>query len=85
MPRVTEGRRLVSTGEAAQHLGVDRSTLGRWVAAGTVTPTRRTAGGQYRWDLDDLDRQLAALERGDAGPPFAPGLADAPPHPEEPR
>lgn len=59
---VTEGGRLVSTGEAARHLGVDRSTLGRWVAAGVVTPTRRTIGGQYRWDLDELDRQIEQHE-----------------------
>lgn len=66
MAAVTEGRRLVGTGEAARHLGVDRSTLGRWVAAGIITPARRTAGGQYRWDLDELDAQLEQQQaRGD--------------------
>lgn len=81
---VSDGPTLVSSGDAARHVGVSRSTLNRWIDAGVITPARRTVGGQYRWDLDELDRQLAALERGDAGPPFAPGLADAPPHPEEP-
>ena len=85
MAAVTEGRRLVGTGEAARYLGVDRSTLGRWVAAGIVTPARRTAGGQYRWDLGELDRQLEAPERrNDDGPPFSPEMADTPRHPTEP-
>ncbi|WP_433787192.1 helix-turn-helix domain-containing protein [Actinomycetospora sp. CA-101289] len=80
-----EERRLLSTGEAARHVGVDRSTLGRWVAAGLITPTRRTVGGQYRWDLEELDAQLQDLEqRGADQPPFARELADAPRHPEEP-
>ena len=60
---VEEPTRLVSTGDAARHLGVDRSTLGRWVAAGVVKPARRTVGGQYRWDLRDLQRQLDEHER----------------------
>ena len=58
MAAVTEGRRLVGTGEAARYLGVDRSALGRRVAAGIVTPARNTSGGQYGWDLAELDRQL---------------------------
>lgn len=83
---VPEERRLVSTGDAARHIGVDRSTLGRWVAAGYVRPTRKTIGGQYRWDLDDLEEQLRAAEaKGDEGPPFAAELADKPRHPEEPQ
>ena len=50
--------RLVTTGEAARALGVDASTLWRWVQAGIVTPTRRTAGGHYRWDVAELEEQL---------------------------
>ncbi|MDD7942870.1 hypothetical protein PHK61_31105 [Actinomycetospora lutea] len=58
---------------------------GRWVAAGYVQPTRKTIGGQYRWDLDDLEEQLRAAEaKGDEGPPFAAEFADRPKHPEEP-
>lgn len=59
---VTEGeRRLVGTVVAAAHAGVDRSTLSRWQTEGRVKPTKWTAGGHARWDLDDLDRQLVAL------------------------
>jgi hypothetical protein len=76
---VPEERRSVSTGEAARHIGVDRSTLGRRVAAGYVKPTRRTIGGQYRWDLDELEEQFRTAQHDDAGPPFA----SAPRHPEE--
>jgi DNA-binding transcriptional MerR regulator len=48
----------VSTGVAARALGVNRGTIARWVQSGLVTPALVTAGGQYRWDLDDLKRQL---------------------------
>jgi hypothetical protein len=42
-------------------------------------------GGHLRWDLDDLRRQIdEAQRRQDEGRPFAPELADAPRHPEEP-
>jgi excisionase family DNA binding protein len=49
---------LLSTGEAAKRIGVARGTLARWRQEGRVTPTMTTAGGQARWDLDDLKRQL---------------------------
>lgn len=51
-------RRLVRTAEAARELGVDPATLRRWARAGTVTPATRTLGGQDRWDLDDLRKQV---------------------------
>jgi len=75
----------MSTGEAARHIGVDRGTLGRWVAAGYGRPTRRTTGGQSRRDLDDLEEQLEAAEHDDASRLFAPVLTHAPRYPEEPR
>lgn len=49
----------VSTETAAREIGVAYRTLLRWAKAGTVTPAMYTPGGQYRWDLDDLRRQLA--------------------------
>lgn len=52
---------LVGTGEAAQKLGVSRTTLARWAAAGSITPATRTLGGHLRWDLDELRRQLESL------------------------
>jgi predicted site-specific integrase-resolvase len=51
-------RRLVPTGDAADALGIDRSTLIRWWQAGYVTPASITVGGHARWDVDDLRRQI---------------------------
>jgi excisionase family DNA binding protein len=58
--------RYVSTGEAAEELGVSRNTLERWARDGWVQPAMRTAGGHYRWDLDNLKRQLAERNSGDS-------------------
>lgn len=57
---------LVTTGIAARDLGVTRTTLGRWAAAGLVTPARRTAGGHLRWDLPTLRQQVKALQKGES-------------------
>lgn len=50
--------RLVSDGVAAKAIGVARGTLARWWANGEVHPELVTAGGQARWDIEDLKRQL---------------------------
>jgi len=52
--------RYVTTGAAADALGVSLTTLQRWAHAGLVTPALRTPGGHFRWDLDDLRSQLRA-------------------------
>lgn len=49
---------LVGTHVAASAVGIHPTTLSRWAAAGRVTPAWRTAGGQYRWNIADLRRQL---------------------------
>jgi DNA-binding transcriptional MerR regulator len=54
----------VSTEVAAREIGVGYRTLLRWAKAGTVTPAMYTPGGQYRWNLNDLRRQLAERARG---------------------
>ncbi len=53
-------KRLVGSGEAAAAVGVDPVTLQRWVKSGKVVPAHRNPGarGQFRWDLDDLQRQM---------------------------
>lgn len=48
----------VTTAVAAKALGIGRTTLNQWVRDGTVTPAYTTPGGQHRWDLIDLRRQL---------------------------
>ncbi|WP_211210313.1 hypothetical protein [Actinopolyspora halophila] len=32
--------------------------MARWVREGVITPASRTAGGQSRFDLDEVKRQL---------------------------
>jgi excisionase family DNA binding protein len=48
----------VSTATAARALGIGKTTLTTWAREGRVTPAWTMPGGQYRWDLDDLRRQL---------------------------
>lgn len=55
--------RLVTSGIAARHLGVSIATLSRWTARGYITPARVTAGGQTRWDLEALSRQVERIRR----------------------
>lgn len=50
--------RLISTGEAARALGIAPTTLQRWAHAGLVQPAFRTAGGHFRWNIDQLRQQL---------------------------
>ena len=58
--RAMPGPKLVSTGVAADALGVAHFTLFRWWKDGIVTPALVTAGGHARWDLDELREQLRA-------------------------
>lgn len=51
-------RAYVTTRVAADHLGIGVSTLQAWAAKGLVIPKWRTPGGQARWDIADLERQL---------------------------
>ncbi len=53
--------RLIGSGEAARALGINTRTLARWVQEGLVTPTLITAGGHYRFELEDLKAQLRKL------------------------
>lgn len=62
----TAEQRLIPTGAAARALGIDRSTLTRWAAAGLTTPAGKTAGGHMRWNLEHLRRQLVELQAADA-------------------
>lgn len=52
----------VTTGPAAKAIGVHKVTLWRYYRKGLVSPARVTLGGQLRWDVEDLRRQVTALE-----------------------
>jgi hypothetical protein len=60
-PRKPQDRDWVTTGPAAEALGVHPNTLGRWYREGLVTPVATTARGQTRWDIADLKRQINTL------------------------
>ena len=51
-------RRLVSSTELANELGLSRRSISRYVKRGWLTPTVVTPGGQYRWDVEDVRRQF---------------------------
>lgn len=59
----------VTSREAAEAVGVGLSTLQAWAARGIVTPAWRTPGGQARWDVDDLRRQLGMPDKRVMSPP----------------
>lgn len=56
---------LLTTTQAAKALGISRRTLARYVEKGLITPTLRLPSRHYRWDLDDLRRQLRDLDDRD--------------------
>jgi DNA-binding transcriptional MerR regulator len=64
---VTErGERLVSTGEAARALGIARRTLAHYAKTGQLQPSLVLPSGYYRWDVEDIRRQLREMrERGE--------------------
>ena len=74
-------RRLVGSGEAAEDSGVTVPTLLRCAHSGIVTPATRTAGGHYRWDLDELHRQLAEHTAAVTGEPVTEPPSDKPQRP----
>jgi 8-oxo-dGTP pyrophosphatase MutT (NUDIX family) len=55
---VVDPRKLVGTEIAAREIGISRAALWRWAKQGAVTPAWITVGGQYRWNVDDLRRQI---------------------------
>lgn len=69
MADVSEPADLVTTAAAAQHLGVSRRTLARYAEVGWLTPTVTLPSGHYRWNLDDLQRQLKELGKKRRLPP----------------
>jgi 8-oxo-dGTP pyrophosphatase MutT (NUDIX family) len=75
-------RPTVPTGAAAKALGIGKVTLLRWMHAGQVTPAWTTPAGQFRWDVDDLRRQLSVNAGGRNSPQRGQDLPpDLPPPP----
>ncbi|WP_007025151.1 MULTISPECIES: helix-turn-helix domain-containing protein [Saccharomonospora] len=51
-------RKLLTSREVADELGLSARTIARYARDGSLVPTIVTPGGQYRWDLDDVKRQM---------------------------
>jgi DNA-binding transcriptional MerR regulator len=55
-------RDLVSTGKAADAVGVSHRSLLYWVSKGWIRPTWRSPSGRYMWSVEHLESQLAKME-----------------------
>src|SRR6476469_8669435 len=55
-------RDLVTTGKAADAVGVSHRSLLYWVSKCWIKPTWRSPSGRYMWSVDHLESQLAAME-----------------------
>ena len=55
-PQVT----VYTTSEVAIRFRVDGSTVRKWVALGKLKPAFTTPGGQYRFNLADIDELAGA-------------------------
>ena len=50
--------RLMTSAEVAAWLGVSRRVVSKWVQTGRLRPTVTLPGGRYRFDREDVRRQL---------------------------
>ena len=57
------GNVLLTTAELAKELRLSVKTIQRYQRTGKLTPKYRTPGGQYRWDLEDVQEQMRALRQ----------------------
>jgi hypothetical protein len=86
--------KLLTTGQVAAELGVTRGTILKWMKAGIVTAESETAGGQQRWELATVQRQISehrakraadrAAKHGGGAQAVEPGPAPAPGPPAGP-
>lgn len=53
---------MLTTAQAAEAIGIARTTLSRYVKERKLRPTLRLPSGHMRWELDDLKAQLRALD-----------------------
>lgn len=54
-------RHLLTSGELAEELGIAPRTVARYVRDGWLVPAETTMGGHYRFDLDDVRRQIREI------------------------
>lgn len=64
-PAVLTGDRLLTCGEVAAWLRVDRKTVGRWAASGRLHGIR-TPGGRHRFWRSEVEAALAAADTEEA-------------------
>lgn len=56
---------LLTTPQAAKALGVTGRTLARYVQRGWLKPAVILPSGHYRWNMDEVSRQLEECRRRD--------------------
>lgn len=56
-------KRLLTTGELVDALdgAISQPTINRYAREGRLIPAEVTPGGHYRWDVEDVRRQLRRL------------------------
>lgn len=59
---ITEIRRLLTVGQAADYLGVSAGSLRKWSDQGLIR-AYRTPGGQRRFSPDDLDQFIRTRQQ----------------------
>lgn len=55
--------RLLTSGQLAKELGISHRSITHYAQTGQLEPTLTTPGGQYRWDLEDVKRQLREMRK----------------------
>lgn len=58
-------RKLLTSGQLADELGISPQTVARYARKEWLTPAEVTVGGHLRWELDDVRRQMDALRKRD--------------------
>lgn len=56
-------KRLLTSGQLADELGISPRSIAHYAQTGQLEPTLVTPGGQYRWELEDVHRQLKEMRK----------------------
>ncbi|WP_310278052.1 helix-turn-helix domain-containing protein [Haloactinomyces albus] len=60
------GDRLLTSGQLAKELGLSHRSVSHYAQTGQLEPALVTPGGHYRWDVDDVRRQLREMRERNA-------------------